>query len=91
MSLTEASTPRLARGYRLRQDAARGRTVVLGPERVFEADETALAILTLVDGTRSVAAIIDALAAQYAAPRAEIATDVLEMLAGLTESGVIAP
>ncbi|MES2710498.1 MAG: pyrroloquinoline quinone biosynthesis peptide chaperone PqqD [Pseudomonadota bacterium] len=91
MTLSEANVPRLARGYRLRQDAARGRTVVLGPERVFEADETALAILSLVDGARPVAAIIDTLAAQYAAPREEIATDVLEMLADLTVSGVIAP
>jgi pyrroloquinoline quinone biosynthesis protein D len=90
MSLTEASQPRLARGYRLRQDAARGRTVVLGPERVFEADETALAILILLDGNQSVAAIIDTLAAQYAAPREEIAGDVLALLADLTETGVIA-
>ncbi|MBR0655331.1 pyrroloquinoline quinone biosynthesis peptide chaperone PqqD [Plastoroseomonas arctica] len=91
MSLTEASAPRLARGYRLRRDAARDRMVVLGPERVFEADETALAILALIDGERSVAEIIDALAAQYAAPRSEIAGDVLEMLADLAERGVIAP
>ena len=91
MSLTEVSQPRLARGYRLRQDAARGRMVVLGPERIFEADETALAILTQLDGERSVAAIIDMLAAQYAAPRDEIGADVLEMLAGLVESGVVAP
>jgi len=89
MTLTEASRPRLARGYRLRDDAARGRKVVLGPERIFEADETALAILTLIDGERSVATIIDALAAQYAAPREEIESDVLEMLADLAERGVV--
>ncbi len=91
MSLTETSQPRLARGFRLKRDAARERMVVLGPERVFEADETALAILTLLDGTRTVAAIIDTLAAQYAAPRAEIGADVLDMLAELAESGVVAP
>jgi pyrroloquinoline quinone biosynthesis protein D len=89
MSLDEASQPRLARGFRLRQDAARGRTVVLGPERVFEADETALATLALIDGERSVATIIDTLAAQYVAPREEIAGDVLEMLADLVERGVV--
>ncbi|MDB5315943.1 MAG: PqqD [Rhodospirillales bacterium] len=89
MSLDEASQPRLARGFRLRQDAARGRTVVLGPERVFEADETALATLALIDGERSVATIIDTLVAQYVAPRAEIAGDVLEMLADLVERGVV--
>lgn len=91
MSLTEASQPRLARGYRLKRDVARDRMVVLGPERVFEAEETALAILTLLDGNRSVAAIIDTLAAQYAAPRDEIGADVLALLAELAESGVVTP
>lgn len=87
--ITEASIPRLARGARLREDAARGRTVVLAPERLFVPDETALAVLRLLDGSRSAGAVIDLLAAQYDAPRAEIATDVLAMLEELAEKGVI--
>lgn len=87
--ITETSIPRLARGARLRQDAARGRTVVLAPERLFVPDETALAVLTLLDGSRSAGTVIDLLAAQYDAPRAEIAADVLAMLEELAEKGVI--
>lgn len=87
--ITEASIPCLARGARLREDAARGRTVVLAPERLFVPDETALAVLTLLDGSRSAGAVIDLLAARYDAPRAEIATDVLAMLEELAEKGVI--
>lgn len=87
--ITEASIPRLARGARLREDAARGRTVVLAPERLFVPDETALAVLTLLDGSRSAGAAIDMLAAQYDAPRAEIAADVLAMLEELADKGVI--
>lgn len=87
--ITEASIPRLARGIRLREDTARGRTVVLAPERLFVPDETALAVLTLLDGSRSAGAVIDLLVAQYDAPRAEIAADVLAMLEELAEKGVI--
>lgn len=87
--ITEASIPRLARGIRLREDAARGRTVVLAPERLFIPDETALAVLALLDGISSAGAVIDSLAAQYDAPRAEIAADVLAMLEDLAERGVV--
>lgn len=85
-----ASVPRLARGVRLREDAARGRWVLLGPERMFVPDETALAVLRMLDGVRSVDAIVDALAARYDAPREEIAADVLAMLRELAEKGVVA-
>jgi pyrroloquinoline quinone biosynthesis protein D len=88
--IAEADIPRLARGVRLRDDQARGRTIVLAPERLFVPDDTALAVLTLLDGQRSAGDVIDALAAQYDAPRAEIAADVLALLAELAERGVVA-
>jgi pyrroloquinoline quinone biosynthesis protein D len=84
------SVPRLARGMRLREDAARGRWVVLGPERMFVPDETALEVLRLLDGARSVAAIVDDLAARYDAPREEIAADVTALLEELAAKGVVA-
>jgi pyrroloquinoline quinone biosynthesis protein D len=91
VSVTGATVPRLARSVRLREDAARGgRWVVMAPERMFVPDETALAVLRLIDGARSVDAIVDDLAARYAAPREEIAADVIEMLRDLAEKGVIA-
>ena len=88
--ITGASVPRLARGMRLREDAARGRWVVMAPERLFVPDETALEVLRLVDGTRSVDGIVDDLAARYDAPRQEILQDVLGLLEDLAEKGVIA-
>jgi pyrroloquinoline quinone biosynthesis protein D len=84
-----SSIPRLARGAKLREDTARGRWVVLAPERMFVPDETALEVLKLLDGARSVDAVVDELAARFAAPRDEIAGDVLEMLRDLMEKGVV--
>jgi pyrroloquinoline quinone biosynthesis protein D len=85
-----AAVPRFARGARLREDAARGRWVVLAPERAFVPDEVALEVLRLVDGARSVGDIVDALAARFAAPREVIEADVAEMLRDLAERGVLA-
>jgi len=87
--ITASSVPRLARGMKLREDAARGRWVVLGPERMFIPDETALEVLRLLDGVRSVDAMVDDLAARYAAPREEIAADVLALLQELAGKGVV--
>jgi pyrroloquinoline quinone biosynthesis protein D len=74
---------------KLREDTTRGQWVVLGPERMFVPDEIALEILRLVDGERSLDAIADALAARFAAPRAEIMADVAAMLADLVGRGVV--
>jgi pyrroloquinoline quinone biosynthesis protein D len=91
VTVTGATIPRLARGVKLREDAARGgRWVVMAPERMFVPDETALEVLRLIDGARSVDAIVDDLATRYAAPREEIASDVVEMLRDLADKGAIA-
>ena len=81
--------PRLPRGVKLREDTARGRWVVMAPERLFVPDETALEVLKLVDGARSVDGIVDALAATFDAPRSEIFADVAEMLRDLMDKGVL--
>ena len=85
-----AAVPSFRRGVRLREDAARGRWVVLAPERAFVPDDVALEVLKLVDGARSVGAIADALAERFAAPREVIEADVVEMLRDLAERGVVA-
>jgi pyrroloquinoline quinone biosynthesis protein D len=81
--------PRLARGVKLREDKARGRWVLLAPERMLVPDETAVEVLKLVDGVRSLDALVDTLAAQFAAPREEIAADVAAMLQELKDRGVV--
>lgn len=84
-----ATVPRLAPGVRLRHDRVRDTHVLLAPERMFAPDETALAVLQLVDGQANVAAIIATLAARFAAPADEISADVTELLADLRQRGAI--
>ena len=81
----------LGRGSRLRHDAARDRWVVLAPERMFIPDPTALEVLRLIDGTRSVTQIAEELAARYAAPQAVIEADILPLLQELSDKGVVVP
>ena len=75
--------PRLAPGVRLHFDKTREAWVLLGPERVVEAEGPAPEILKRCDGTRTVDQIIDELAALYTADRGEIAGDVTDMLGEL--------
>ena len=84
-----ASIPRLGRGMKLREDKTRSQWVVMGPERMFVPDAIALEVLRLVDGARSVDAMVDDLAARFAAPRGEILTDVVAMLDDLAAKGVV--
>jgi pyrroloquinoline quinone biosynthesis protein D len=89
MSIDAGSVPRLRRGVRLQRDAARDVWIVQAPERVLVLDEIAAAVLQRCDGNADVGAIAEALARQYDAPRAEIESDVVEMLQDLAEKGVI--
>jgi pyrroloquinoline quinone biosynthesis protein D len=80
---------RLPRGVKLRFDEVRGKHVLLAPERAFGLDDTAVAIVELVDGRRSVDQIIDALALRYAEAREVIAGDVVAMLDDLVAKRVV--
>ena len=46
--------PKLPPYLKLRHDAGRGRWVLLAPERVLTPDQTAVAVLQLCDGTKTV-------------------------------------
>jgi pyrroloquinoline quinone biosynthesis protein D len=74
---------------KLRHDQGRGRWIILAPERVFEPDEIAVAVLKLCDGARTVDDIAAALAKDYNAPVEEIRTDVIAMLQDLADKGVV--
>ncbi|WP_106419301.1 pyrroloquinoline quinone biosynthesis peptide chaperone PqqD [Salinicola tamaricis] len=82
-ALAEEAIVRLPRGVRLREDRARGGWVLLAPERVFQLDPVAREVLSRVDGERDIGAIVDDLAAAFAAPRERILGDVRAMLADL--------
>jgi pyrroloquinoline quinone biosynthesis protein D len=81
---------RIAPHVKFRHDETRGRWVVLGPERLLLPDDTAVEILKLVDGARSVDTIIDELARHFDAPRDVIGTDVFAMLQELVDKGMLA-
>ena len=89
ISVSEASRPVLPRHAKLRFDETRQRWVILAPERVLAPDEIAVEILQLCDGARSVAQMIDQLAAKYAAERAAIGGDVIAMLQDLADKGFL--
>jgi pyrroloquinoline quinone biosynthesis protein D len=86
--LDATTCPRLPRGVRLARDAE-GRAVLLAPERVVVLDDEARAILALADGARPVAAIADALAAEYDAERDAILADVTALLQELADRGFV--
>ncbi|MGN6115348.1 MAG: pyrroloquinoline quinone biosynthesis peptide chaperone PqqD [Nitrobacter sp.] len=89
ISVTEASRPILPRHAKLRFDETRQRWVILAPERVLAPDDIAVEVLQLCDGVRNVDAVVDLLAAKYAADRAAIATDVIAMLQDLADKGFL--
>jgi pyrroloquinoline quinone biosynthesis protein E len=82
--------PRLALGARVRTDPRDGTPVLLSPERGLRLSETAAAIVGLCDGSRTVDAVVDALAGRYSASdRGRIHEDVVALLADLHQRGVI--
>lgn len=89
MMAQEEDVPRLPRGVKLKFDQVRGRHVLLAPERAFDIDETAAAVLELVDGEKSCGAIVDLLAARYDEDRDVILNDVLAMFGDLIARRVI--
>ena len=89
ISVNETSRPVPPRHAKLKFDDTRKVWVILAPERVLAPDETAVEVLQLCDGIRSVGGIIDQLAQKYAAPREDIAADVIAMLQDLADKGFL--
>lgn len=83
--LNPAFCPQLASFVRLQHDDARDRWVLQAPERVLVLDETGKAIVDRFDGEASLSEIIDALVAEYDAPRDVIEHDVRAVVGLLEE------
>lgn len=81
--------PVLPRGVRCHHDKVRDANVLLAPEKVLMLDGTGHAILTSVDGTRSLDGIAAHLAEVYAAPKSAILGDVIEFLDDLAAQRLI--
>ncbi len=89
VTIDDASTPRLAPHVKLRFDEARGRWVILAPERVLMPDDIAMENVKRCDGEATVAAIVAALAAEFGAPAEEVGRDVTELLQDLADKGFV--
>jgi pyrroloquinoline quinone biosynthesis protein D len=88
-AISSDAKPRLPRGVRLVNSEAQGGFVLLAPERVFKPDAIALEILKRCDGTASLAAIVDELAAAHNAPRERVLADVTALLRGLADKKLL--
>lgn len=77
--MNENSIAAFRRGYRMQWEASQDTHVVLYPEGMAKLNETAAAILELVDGKQNIAAIIATLNSRF--PEAGgVGADVLEFL-----------
>lgn len=87
----ETARARLAPGVVLRQDKARGVWTLQGPERVLVLDDAALAVVRAATQPpgRTLAEAVDALAAEFDAPREELASDALELVADMRDRGFV--
>jgi pyrroloquinoline quinone biosynthesis protein D len=89
LMVDEATRVVLPKHVKMRHDAGRNRWIILAPERVFDPDEIAVAVLKLCDGQRSVKDIAETLSAEYQAPIEVITTDIIAMLQDLSDKGVV--
>jgi pyrroloquinoline quinone biosynthesis protein D len=79
--------PRLATGTRLQYDDVREEHVVLVPEGVVRLNATAVQVLELCDGERSLDEIVDTLAARYEG--ADVGNDVRGLVDAMTQKGLV--
>ncbi|MEL6103417.1 MAG: pyrroloquinoline quinone biosynthesis peptide chaperone PqqD [Pseudomonadota bacterium] len=77
------AVPVLPRGVRLHFDKVRDTWVLLAPERAVTLDMVGHAILSEVDGRRSLGEITQCLAEKYNAPVKQIADDSSDFLSAL--------
>ena len=89
MSVSGSNVPRLPRGVRLHFDKVRDAHVLLAPERAFNVDANAVAVLELIDGRRSIADIAADLAQRFNAEQATIERDVAMMVDDLIGKRVV--
>ena len=87
--VSRESKPQMPPYLKLRHDEGRGRWVLLAPERILTPDQTAVAVLQLCDGKRTVEDIAAKLAEEYSAPVDVIANDVVGLLQDLADKGYI--
>ena len=90
-ALDRASRLRLVRHARVKLDPRTGKQVLLYPERGLELNETAARVAALCTEERTVAEVLDqvAAAADASTPRARIDAEVLAFLHALADRGLL--
>jgi coenzyme PQQ biosynthesis protein PqqD len=83
------SRPKIASKARLRFDRKSGRYMLLYPEKGLVLNPTAADAVQLCTGERTVAAIVDQLAAKYGRDALSIEREVTDFLAALAERGLL--
>lgn len=91
LAISPASRPALRPHMKLRHDLVRGRWVVLGPERILTPNGQATDVLRLCDGRHTVTEIAMILAESYDAAPEAIEADIVPLLQGLADSGLVQP
>ncbi len=81
------NVPRLPNGFRLHWDRVRERHVLLFPEGALGLNETAVLVLELCDGERTIEAIADELSARF--DGADVHEDVEKLLLSLANRGMV--
>ena len=87
MTVSLEQRPALAIGTRLQFDDVRNQQMLVVPEGVVNLNESALEVLQLCDGDRTVAEIIATLRDRYGG--ADLGDDVCELIGGIAEKGLI--
>ncbi|KQT66220.1 pyrroloquinoline quinone biosynthesis protein PqqD [Aureimonas sp. Leaf460] len=88
-TIDDAVVPRFPHGVRFREDKARGRFILVGPERIFNADDVATEILKRCDGRKSFGEILFELTEVFTAEASVIRPDVESFLGDLRDKGMV--
>lgn len=89
MTVSATDTPRMPRGVRLHFDKVRDAWVLLAPERALKLDAVGHAILSEIDGERSLGAIAGELSQKFNAPVEEIERDAGEFVSALLDRRIL--
>lgn len=87
--ITPLSRPGFTRYTRLHEDCARGRFVLLAPERAYELDPISLEVLQNLDGVTMINNLCQKLSEKFVAPIDIITGDVLKLLQGLADKRLL--
>jgi len=88
-AIADDTVPKLPHGVRFREDKTRDQFILVGPERIFNADQVATEILKRVDGKTTFGDILRQLTEAFTADEATIRPDVESFLIDLRDKQMV--